>query len=309
MEYRPNILIADGAEAITNGFMAAFDYKSITEFIRIMCWAHVHRNCKSKALTITNKKYSLNIIEDIENLQIMPSNLFFDFALNLFREKWSKVPEVEIFYKHFMSEWVDSTNYGWYEGIADNIPSTDNGLEATNNVVKGSHTLRVRMSVSQYLLNSTDMIRNWSKDRISEKPFHEKPNVDSRMYRLAWDFLYKSTPVIKKSNQIYVLTKDEHKSLINPQIAKSNLDQLQISFDHFILTVKKIKIINLNRTNWTDSKCSCSWFLKNYFCFHLIALAVNEKLTDIPLDYKNVPIEAKPKRGRKPKAKSALIRE
>ena len=63
-----------------------------------------------------------------------------------------------------MSEWVDSTNYGWYEGIADIIPSTDNGLEATNNVV----------------------------------------------------------------------------------------------------------IINLNRTNWTDSKCSCSWFLKNYFCLSII---------------------------------------
>jgi hypothetical protein len=42
-EYRPNILIADAAPAITNGFMKAFDYESEDEFIRVMCWAHVDR--------------------------------------------------------------------------------------------------------------------------------------------------------------------------------------------------------------------------------------------------------------------------
>ena len=77
----------------------------------------------------------------------------------------------------------------------------------------------------------------------------------------------------------------------------------------FEQVVKKIKIINLNRDKWTESKCSCRWYLKNYFCFHVIALAVNEKLTEIPMDYKNIPIQSKPKRGRKPKAISALIRQ
>ncbi len=46
--YKPNILIADGAEAITNGFKQAFDYVSINEFHRVMCWAHVHRNVSAK---------------------------------------------------------------------------------------------------------------------------------------------------------------------------------------------------------------------------------------------------------------------
>ena len=47
--------------------------------------------------------------------------------------------------------------------------------------------------------------------------------------------------------------------------------------------------------------CSCSYFMKNYFCYHLIALAVNEKMLEIPLEYKNIAIGAKPKRGRKKK--------
>ena len=42
--------------------------------------------------------------------------------------------------------------------------------------------------------------------------------------------------------------------------------------------------------------------MKNYFWYHLIALAVNEKLLQIPLEYKNIAIGAMPKRGRKKKA-------
>ena len=42
-EYRPDILIADGADAITNGFKQAFEYNSKSEFMRVMCWAHMYR--------------------------------------------------------------------------------------------------------------------------------------------------------------------------------------------------------------------------------------------------------------------------
>ena len=51
-----------------------------------------------------------------------------------------------IFLTQFNSEWIDSVNDGWYEGMADKIPSTDNGLEAANNVIKEIHTLRQRVS-------------------------------------------------------------------------------------------------------------------------------------------------------------------
>ncbi len=90
------------------------------------------------------------------------------------------------------------------------------------------------MSITQYLTNATDMLRNWSRDRMSEKPFFETPKIYAKMYNLAWDFLYKCKPVIKKSNHLYLLTKQEHSSLINLQIAKSNFDKLDISFNNFV---------------------------------------------------------------------------
>ena len=42
--------------------------------------------------------------------------------------------------------------------------------------------------------------------------------------------------------------------------------------------------------------------MKNYFCYHIIAVAVSEKLVLIPNEYKDIAIGAKKKRGRKSKA-------
>ena len=41
-----------------------------------------------------------------------------------------------------------------------------------------------------------------------------------------------------------------------------------------------------------------SWYMKKN-CYNLIALAVNKGLLEIPTEYKNTAIGAKPKRGRK----------
>ena len=69
--------------------------------------------------------------------------------------------EWKIFLKDFKSEWIDSVNHGWYEGMADKIPSTDNRVEAANNIIQGIHTLRQHFIVIQYLTYDFDMMRNW----------------------------------------------------------------------------------------------------------------------------------------------------
>ena len=48
------------------------------------------------------------------------------------------------------------------------------------------------------------------------------------------------------------------------------------------------------------------WYLKHYSCYHLIAVATHEKLVQIPNEFKDLPLEAKPKRGRRAIAKLAL---
>ena len=42
--------------------------------------------------------------------------------------------------------------------------------------------------------------------------------------------------------------------------------------------------------------------MKNYFCYHIVAVAVDENLTEIPIRCQTAEIAKKKKRGRKPKA-------
>ena len=88
-EYKPNALQADAAEAITNGFMAAFGYNSVDEFIRLMCWAHVWRACEKKA---PNEA----IFVDIVAMQLSSSPEQFGLAYKLFVEKWKQFEQAKI---------------------------------------------------------------------------------------------------------------------------------------------------------------------------------------------------------------------
>ena len=166
------------------------------------------------------------------------------------------------------------------------------------------------MSVSTYLTNAFNMMRDWSKDRAGEKQFETAPHVPELTWIMAYDFLYKDQAVISQlgSTNVYISAKKENKDLIIPIFVKGKYDQMKVDFDSFINYFTKVRIIKLNNETWAKSKCSCGFFMKNYNCYHLISVAANLKLTEIPNTYKHVNIEKKSKRGRKAKAKKALLR-
>ena len=241
-------------------------------------------------------------------MQAMPSTSSFNKAVELFMEKWGDNVDVSKFLSYFKEEWLDK-NRGWYEGYTDgHIPSTDNGLEAENRVVKDNHTLRERLPIPVYMSNAKSMIRDWSLDRfpkadkVAEKPFSESPNITNDTWSLAYDFLFTGgQAVIKKSKNLFICTRKEHEKLIHQHYVHSRYNLLKCTFDEFINYFKKVRLIKLDRDNWANSKCNCSWFLKNYYCYHLIAVAKNEKLVEIPITNKNVAIPHLKKRGRKKK--------
>lgn len=59
--------------------------------------------------------------------------------------KWSKAePE---FCKYFKKEWL-GVHQNWYEGSAHYMPSTNNGVEGYNSVIKRLHTFRERLPMA-----------------------------------------------------------------------------------------------------------------------------------------------------------------
>ena len=306
-DYKPTTWIADGAEAITNGFKKAFGYNSVDEFTRIMCWAHVVKAVE-KRLNGIDETFS-----DILNLQKSHCPELFDHLVKLFFEKWNekKKPDIDKFLSYFKSEWIDSTNKKWYEGAALNIPSTDKGLESINGKIKLIYTLRQRMSVNEYLNNAVFMLRNMSKERVDDKKFCETIEITDDAWVTAYSFIHNNNIVQRKANtEEFLVVYTKHSELLKSKDFLINkFAKLKLNFDDLVGFMVRLNKVILNRSKWTESTCTCNEFLKNYFCFHIMVVAANEKLLVIPNKYKKIQIAMKKKSGRKPKAKKALEKQ
>ena len=160
--WRPSILLADAAEAITVGFTHVFGESRI----RLVCFFHVLHNVEKYLKPLSKSGTGLQLNKDIRALQACQDESTFEKAFNLFKKKWNRVKDrrVKDFVSYFEEQWFDK-NWNWYEGAALGQPSTNNGIESTNAAIKRSHTLRERLPVGQFLNDLERLITKWSKSR------------------------------------------------------------------------------------------------------------------------------------------------
>jgi hypothetical protein len=105
-EYKPRILIADNADAITNAFVSVFKPDNL---IRINCWAHVYRRIQlKKDLIKGDKKLKSQITEkEISLIQVSSNKKIFEKSTELFIKKYKHNPNVAPFIEYFESQWVN----------------------------------------------------------------------------------------------------------------------------------------------------------------------------------------------------------
>ena len=225
----------------------------------------------------------------------------------------------QTFLDYFKHQWVER-NFGWYEGYAPEIPSTNNGLESFNRYVKGEHTFGVRMGVGQFLeLIKNNLVKSWSTDRdpnnVNAKVFSGEPTISLEEYTKGYQWIQQKKKVLMKKNRQLTLHFTPAKS--TEQITTSSIDQFMSvhenlqwqTFDEFVTNESEMWCIKLNRENWSQSKCSCHYFSKNIKCKHIIGIAARERIENciIPLAAKSIPLGQKRKRGAPTKNKPALI--
>ena len=108
-EWQPEILLADGSEAITRGFQQVFG----DPVLRLMCNFHAVKNVE-KCL-----KDDSNLRTDLNALQVAKDRATFQIASTLFLKKWrTRKPK---FVEYLEDQWI-SKNTNWYEGIAPGKP-------------------------------------------------------------------------------------------------------------------------------------------------------------------------------------------
>ncbi|CAF1565268.1 unnamed protein product, partial [Rotaria sordida] len=74
--------------------------------------------------------------------------------------------DLDTFRKYFEDQWLLSVPF-WYEGSANLIPSTNNGIESFNGKIKQMYTLRNKLSLSSFLQTAERMLYDWSLASIS----------------------------------------------------------------------------------------------------------------------------------------------
>ena len=309
-DWRPDTLMADGAEAITNGFMKAFAYSSTDEFNRLMCWPHVERNVTKNSPL----KYREALLADISKLQESHSHEAFHQLYRCFVDKWSAVKDeksntvecIKEFLEYFEKEWIVA-NPGWFEGFYEgdeDVPSSNNALESKNEKVKDIFTMRKQLEMHEFLSTMKHMIRMWSNDELSHAKWRDDLKDIDDSFEYAFHFR-SGQPIIKNFNKKkdeFIVCKKEFDSKSNELLFKYKYEKCSLSFDELYSKYDNIRKVTLNRQSWTNSKCTCNYFLKNYFCYHIVAVAVEENLADIPTRCQTAEIAKKKKRGRKPKA-------
>lgn len=102
-----------------------------------MCWFHMRRAAENKLSILSDTSLTNKIMQDIDALHTAPSEELFNAAVQLFLEKWrlnsnSNMPNYLVY---FENEWI-KRHKGWFDSYIALGPSTNNGLESTNAVIK-----------------------------------------------------------------------------------------------------------------------------------------------------------------------------
>lgn len=130
-----------------------------------MCWFHMKCKVTDRLSVINDVNIRNEVIQDIQVLHNAPSEVLFDTAVELFFEKWRAQNDAQIneYLDYLHSEWIVG-HKGWFLGYIHG-PTSNNGLESNNKLIKKHHTLRKQLPMGEFLQIILEIVLRWSKER------------------------------------------------------------------------------------------------------------------------------------------------
>lgn len=303
-EWKPPILMADGAKAIPNGFRKVFG----DGFLELMCWYHAKMAMLENIAVLIPKEDQEEVIRDIDLLHEAQNPQMFDKASRLFIEKYERYIE---FVKYFSEQWLQ-LHRNWFKGASVDLgikaPSNNNGLEVFNRTVKDEKTLRVRLPLQQFFNLLLTWIESWARRYdAGATTYYHNVDIDLPLQTKSYQWVKLKKEVRKhRVGNFYMIPADTDQTLEN-----WNQTLRYESFEEYRLNVFQgwsTTVIN-DPVNWVNSKCNCPAFLDDYMCKHIVGIAICLKVFQPRLEAKQIPVGEKRKRGRPKLAKKALIKQ
>ncbi|CAF3436604.1 unnamed protein product [Rotaria socialis] len=215
------------------------------------------------------------------------------------------------FVEYFENEWLNSHNT-WYENIQHFTPSTNDGLESFNKIIKDEDTYRERIPLSRFRIITFETVKQWSSQyKHKLKQYIQTPSITLDIWTKGYQWAKSDKSVISMNHgytvEYYAPADDEFK------ISNNDIDTINTmkwnTFDQYrkrAFNVWYIKMQN-DPTNWMKGICNCPAFFKCYVCKHVAGVSIRLKFCKPPPAAKDIPIGHKRKRGRPKKATKTLL--
>lgn len=270
-----------------------------------------------KYLKVLPESTCVRLKRDIAILQACLDEEMFRKASELFLKKWNAPADQQVtkFLAYFRAQWVVKNN-AWFEGAAPGQPSTNNGIEATNAVIKREHTFRERLPIGHFLHSAIELVEKWSMTRNPDFINCIKYAISRvpalKDYTTAYQWATANHKVIQcdDDEQTYYTSSTASKKDINITwiLRMKKKEGAWKTFEEFNEYRNGVWVIHIGDQNLENSSCTCPVFLKQLTCKHVLGMLIRLGLcSNVPEEAKNVPIGQKRKRGRPAKAKKALI--
>ncbi|CAF2900140.1 unnamed protein product [Rotaria sp. Silwood2] len=155
------------------------------------------------------------------------------------------------------------------------------------------------------------MVKERNRTLINSKKFEHQPLIALSYWTDAYNWAKLNKEVISIFNgdtAMYYLPAGEKITITDTEIKRYETCRFN-SFDTYKPVYFNIWCVCLsnNAEKWEEATCTCSSFMKNYICKHIIGMPIRLKYCILPPEANNVEIGTKRKRGRPSKAKKALL--
>lgn len=258
------------------------------------------------AKTLRRSDQRESFLKDLNSLSDCWSQDCFAKVSSLFVEKWSAVPSAQVPLEHFKKIWLSERVCRFYRGSAEGYVMNNNGLEATNRVLKDTGTFHELIPIMQFLPAMTTF--------IGDQSFRRNPqNINTVKFSpLRPDINLKDMTdgYLLMTSQMRFITVNEHLIAVDSnRIGNEPFDQAMAdsiytqyttckwdSMDHFNSFQLHVHVITPQRS------CNCHEFGNNFKCCHVMCLEMLVDNIAVPDSAKTVPLGTKRKPGRPRKA-------
>lgn len=292
----PTIILSDANKSISNAFLAVYGAQSLV----LMCWIQVRAAIKANIEKFLPKETQKSIMDDIEYLQLSRNAEMFENASRLFLEKYSHCSE---FCAYFEREWL-LQHRNWYEGAAEQTPSSNESLELFYKSFKQERIFRLRLPLAEFAEKLFNYIECWGieYDNGTKSTIVDTLTLTLDVWTKGYQWSLAENNVISGTdeNGAYLLVPGEE-----IVIGQWNECSYWQSFDKFKENSFAYWKCYMNENNWKQSKCTCPEFYKQYMCKHIVGIALRLQYAIAPAEAR-VDNSIKRKRGRPPKVKETF---